>query len=102
MLAGTLRLAHQEWGARPVGAYALGSLAHGGFSVHVSDVDFAVVLADPLQPEDASRVEALQAEMTKAGELLSDRLSIFWGTPSTLAGESQGGRFPPVDVLDLK
>jgi hypothetical protein len=26
---------------------------------------------------------------------------VFWGTPSTLAGQARGGRFPPLDRLDL-
>jgi len=26
---------------------------------------------------------------------------VFWGTPSTLQGRVRGGRFPPLDRLDL-
>ncbi len=32
--------ARDVWGDRLIAAYALGSLAHGGFSVHVSDTDW--------------------------------------------------------------
>jgi hypothetical protein len=35
------------------------------------------------------------------GPGLHERLSVFWGTPSTLAGQARGGRFPPLDRLDL-
>ena len=35
------------------------------------------------------------------GSTLDERLSVFWGTPSTLRGQSRGGRFPPLDRLDL-
>jgi len=33
--------------------------------------------------------------------VLHERLSVFWGTPSTLGGLVPGGRFPPLDRLDL-
>jgi hypothetical protein len=42
------------------------------------------------------------AEAEKAeGSDLHARLSVFWGTPSTLRGEGTGGRFPALDRLDL-
>ena len=33
--------------------------------------------------------------------MLDERLSVFWGTPATLRGQRRGGRFPPLDRLDL-
>ena len=41
-----------------------------------------------------------EAERAK-GSALGERLSVFWGTRSTLSGEAEGGRFPPLDRLDL-
>jgi hypothetical protein len=35
------------------------------------------------------------------GSALDQRLSVFWGTPATLGGQRRGGRFPPLDRLDL-
>ena len=32
----------------------------------------------------------------------ADRLSLFWGSPGSLAGGVSGGRFPAADRLDLK
>jgi predicted nucleotidyltransferase len=88
-------------GDRLLAAYALGSLAHGGFSELVSDVDLGLIVDDPLQPDDPERIEAVaHAEKAKGSELQS-RLSVFWGTPSTLRGDRVGGRFPPLDRLDL-
>ena len=88
-------------GDRLLAAYALGSLAHGGFSELVSDVDLGLIVEDPLQPDDQERIEAVaDAEKAKGSELQS-RLSVFWGTPSTLRGDQVGGRFPPLDRLDL-
>ena len=92
----------QALGERLIAAYSLGSLAHGGFSPLVSDVDLALILTDPLRSTDAMRVAAVAWGLKKAnGSTLHDRLSVFWGTPSSLAGQVPGGRFPPLDRLDL-
>lgn len=88
-------------GGRLLGAYALGSLAHGGFSEAVSDIDLGLILSDPLQPEDPRRIQRIAEEAAREGEPLDARLSVFWGTPSTLRGECDGGRFPALDRLDL-
>jgi hypothetical protein len=88
-------------GERLIAAYALGSLAHGGFRPLVSDIDLGLILRDPPRPEDAETIRAI-AECEKAkGSPLHERISVFWGTPATLRGESEGGRFPPLDRLDL-
>jgi len=88
-------------GDRLLGAYALGSLAHGGFSERVSDIDLGLIVSDPLQPDDAARIEAVADAEKAKGAVLQARLSVFWGTPSTLRGEQRGGRFPALDRLDL-
>jgi hypothetical protein len=81
-------------GERVLAAYALGSLAHGGFSELVSDVDLGQLVSDPLQPEDAETIQAIADTEKRKGSALHERLSVFWGTPSTLRGEQTGGRFP--------
>ncbi len=88
-------------GARLVAAYALGSLAHGGFSPLVSDVDLGLVLEDPIDPSDLPTIGAVAEAVKAGGTPLHGRLSVFWGTPETLAGRASGGRFPPLDRLDL-
>lgn len=88
-------------GSRLLAAYALGSLAHGGFSPLVSDVDLGLVLTDPVRPSDATTVATVADDIKAGGSALHERLSVFWGTPSTLSGEQPGGRFPPLDRLDL-
>jgi hypothetical protein len=97
-----LHEATRAWGERLVAAYALGSLAHGGFSPHVSDVDFGVVIVDPLEEADAVRATRIVECIKASGAALSDRLSVFWGSRATLAGRAEGGRFPPVDRADLR
>ncbi len=91
----------EAFGERLVGAYALGSLAHGGFSFLVSDVDLGLVLADPLRGSDPETVQQLADVLKNRGSVLHERLSVFWGTPSTLGGQQVGGRLPPLDRLDL-
>ena len=88
-------------GERLVASYALGSLAHGGFSPLVSDIDLGLILADPVAGDDADAIQGIaEAERAKGSEL-HRRLSVFWGTPATLGGRAEGGRFPPLDRLDL-
>jgi predicted nucleotidyltransferase len=88
-------------GDRLVAAYALGSLAHGGFSPLVSDIDLGLIVADPVRSSDADTIQAVAEAEKHKGSELSERLSVFWGTPSTLRGEREGGRFPALDRLDL-
>jgi predicted nucleotidyltransferase len=100
ILRAALELAKRTWQERLVAAYALGSLAHGGFS-EVSDVDLGLVLLDPLSEADPGAVAELVASIKSTKRPFSDRLSVFWGSVQTLAGAA-GGRFPPLDRLDLK
>jgi hypothetical protein len=88
-------------GPRLIAAYALGSLAHGGFSPLVSDVDLGLILADPFRMKDRLTVRTVGNAVRAGGSALHERLSVFWGTPSTLQGRSSRGRFPPLDRLDL-
>jgi hypothetical protein len=101
VLAATVDLAHELWCDRLLAAYALGSLAHGGFRPLVSDIDIGFVLADPLLPEDADAVKKLVSTIKAGDKPFADRLSIFWGSVATLSGALAGGRFPPLDRLDL-
>lgn len=88
-------------GSRLIAADALGSLAHGGFSALVSDVDLGLILQDPVTIKDRSAIRAVACSVKAGGSALDQRLSVFWGTPATLAGQDRGGRFPPPDRLDL-
>jgi hypothetical protein len=101
LLAATVDLAQELWRDRLVAAYALGSLAHGGFRPLVSDIDIGFVLADPLLAEDADAVEKLVSTIKAGDKPFADRLSIFWGSLASLSGALAGGRFPPLDRLDL-
>ena len=88
-------------GSRLIAGYALGSLAHGGFSPLVSDVDLGLILQDPVRAKDRVIIHAMARSVRAGGPGLHQRLSVFWGTPSTLRGQGRGGRFPPLDRLDL-
>src|ERR1043165_6806840 len=89
------------FGDRLLAAYALGSLAHGGFSELVSDVDLGLILSEPVLPGDPDTIPAIAGHGRRKGSPLPQGLSVFWGTPATLAGDREGGRFPPLDRLDL-
>jgi len=88
-------------GPRLIAGYALGSLAHGGFSALVSDVDLGLILHDPVTVKDRTTIRAVARSVRLGGSALDQRLSVFWGTPATLGGQRRGGRFPPLDRLDL-
>ena len=88
-------------GNRLIAVFALGSLAHGGFSELVSDVDIGLVLTDESGTSDADAIESVATEVRDRGTELHKRLSVFWATLSTLERGSEGGRFPPLDRLDL-
>ena len=101
LLAAVVDWAQQKWRDRLVASYALGSLAHGGFSA-VSDIDVALVLDDPLLATDGDHVAELTGSVKASKKPFSDRLSVFWGSALSLSGAASGGRFPPLDRLDLK
>ena len=101
VLAQALAAYQAALGSRLVAAYALGSLAHGGFSPLVSDVDLGLILRDPLWLKPRLAIRTVARAVRADGSALHQRLSVFWGTPSTLAGQARGGRFPPLDRLDM-
>jgi predicted nucleotidyltransferase len=101
MLARVVDRAQRTWGDRLIAVYALGSLAHGGFAAEVSDIDAGLILSGPLDQHDGRNVAGLSAAIAESNEPFSDRLSIFWGSIATVSGVSPGGRFPPLDRLDL-
>lgn len=91
--------AEERLGDRLLSAYALGSLAHGGFAPAVSDVDLAL-LTGPRVEEMAELVEEIRAEVARPHEL-GARLSVFHAPWSEFDDPPPGSRFPPIDRFDL-
>jgi hypothetical protein len=81
-----------QLGERLIGAYLIGSLAHGGFSHRYSDIDLALVTEDGLDPAALATLRALAAEQDAA---LSQKLSVFWADRNFSTG-----RLPPLDRAD--
>jgi len=94
--------AQHLFGPRLVSVYAIGSLAHGGFSPDVSDVDVALILSDPLEVGDPSKIDEIYARLHESGTAFARRVSVFWGSVATLSGHAAGGRFPAADRADLR
>jgi hypothetical protein len=67
----------------------------------VSDVDLGLILHDPVKATDRMTIRTVAHTVRAGGSALDERLSVFWGTPATLRGQVKGGRFPPLDRLDL-
>lgn len=101
VLHDVVRIAAGAFRDRLLAAYALGSLAHGGFSPLVSDVDVAIILAGPARPADQELIHGVAEEVRGIGSELHSRASIFWGTPEFLRYRVGEGRFPPLDQLCL-
>jgi predicted nucleotidyltransferase len=79
-------------GTELLGAYLIGSLAHGGFSRRYSDIDMALVTEAGLSPQ------ALDRMRSEAAALSTDwgpKLSVFWTDRHFSCG-----RFPLLDRMD--
>jgi predicted nucleotidyltransferase len=81
-----------QLGQRLIGAYLIGSLAHGGFSYRYSDIDTAVITEDGL---DTATLAALRDLAAQRDRTLSQKLSVFWSDRRFTIG-----RFPPLDRVD--
>ncbi len=100
VLTTTVASAKEAWGDRLVAAYALGSLAHGGFSINVSDVDLGLILSDPLEDQDTEGMANLSAAIKASVAPLATRLSVFWGSIATPSGQTSGDRPLPHHHVD--
>jgi predicted nucleotidyltransferase len=79
-------------GSELIGAYLIGSLAHGGFSRRYSDVDMALVTtAGVSQPV----LERMRRDAIALSPDWGPKLSVFWTDRSFSTG-----RFPPLDRID--
>jgi predicted nucleotidyltransferase len=79
-------------GTELLGAYLIGSAAHGGFSCRYSDVDLALVTVAGLSPQVHDRIRS-EADVLSAD--WGPRVSIFWANRHFSIG-----RFPPLDRID--
>lgn len=87
----------QAWadhlGARLVGIYLIGSLAHGGFNERYSDIDMALIVETLLPPDE---LDLLRSKATALSKEHAAKLSLFWAD-----ADFSVGRFPPLDRADL-
>jgi hypothetical protein len=81
-----------QLGERLIGAYLIGSLAHGGFSRRYSDIDVGLITESALDTATLTTLRGLAAECDAT---LSQKLSVFWADRGFTMG-----RFPPLDLID--
>jgi len=100
VVAAAVRHAAAAFGERLRSAYAIGSLAHGGFAEAVSDIDVALLLdrCDRRAVRTVARVRAAAREEHGA---IAGRLSLFYGDWGTFARPGRWARMPSIDRLDL-
>lgn len=96
-----VRSARGRLGDGLLSAYAIGSLAHGGFRAAVSDVDLALLTDDRLDRDMPQIVATIAAEAHEAAPRLGDRLSIFHAPWTAFSHPPPDARFPPIDRYDL-
>jgi predicted nucleotidyltransferase len=92
--------AHARLGDDLLSAYVIGSLAHGGFTASVSDVDVAL-LTGGAGLDARATVAAIAADVADAGLALGDRLSLFHAPWDRFNDPPAQARFPPIDRYDL-
>jgi predicted nucleotidyltransferase len=79
-------------GERLIGAYLIGSLAHGGFNHRYSDIDVVLITEDGF---DAATLTALRSLAAERDARLGQKLSLFWSDRRFTTG-----RLPPLDRSD--
>jgi hypothetical protein len=79
-------------GSELLGAYLMGSLAHGGFSRRYSDIDIALVTEAGFSPQMLDHVRSEAAALSPDW---GPKLSLFWTDRHFSLG-----RFPPLDRID--
>jgi hypothetical protein len=95
------RRAATALGARLISAYAIGSLAHGGFAPEVSDIDI-MVMVDRCDESIPPRIEAVvTSTREELGPGLADRLSIFYGDWESFGAPAEAARLGAIDRLDV-
>ena len=87
-------------GGRLRAAYAIGSLAHGGFLARTSDVDVGLIVRGGTISAEANRRIVLATRESCPGEL-GELLSLHWTDWEHLGAGSAPGRFRPLDRTDL-
>jgi len=101
LLDGLVSLGRERFAERLVAVYSLGSLAHGGWSSRLSDVDVFVLLADPCNQGDGPALVGLGGELAESYPRFGPRLSLFWATEAILLGAATGGRLGAIEAADL-
>lgn len=95
-----LGLARDQLGDGLDSGFVIGSLAHGGFSEPVSDIDIA--LLGPSTSGMAEAAECVKAEVQSSiDSILARRLSIFHCSWKQFSAPGPTSRFPAIDRLDL-
>jgi hypothetical protein len=82
---------HRHLRQRLAGIYLIGSLAHGGYSDHYSDID-VLLIAEGLASDE---LEVIDQQVAVHSSALAARLSLFWAD-----WQFKVGRFPPLDRID--
>ena len=95
-------LAKFHFGDKLIACYVLGSIAHGGFSPLISDIDIALILADPIKNDYSEKVNLINHHVKESKIKFCNKLSIYFATIESLNSQNKNVRFPAYDKLDLR
>ena len=87
-------------GEHCIAIYLMGSLARGGFSDRVSDIDIGIIV-DNINPNTATYINDIVFRSKEKNPEIHNRISVFWGTIESINESSEDSRYPPFDRLDL-
>ncbi len=93
--------ARERLGVGLLSAYAIGSLAHGGFAPAVSDVDLALLTHAGADRDTRAVVTEITADVANTDLALCRRLSVFHAPWEAFNHPPPEARFPPIDRYDL-
>jgi hypothetical protein len=96
-----VRAARERLGDGLLSAYAIGSLAHGGFTAAVSDVDLALLTDERPGRDMRAIVAAIAEDVEQEHPAFGGRLSIFHAPWDRFSDPPPGARLPPIDRYDL-
>lgn len=80
--------------------YLMGSLARGGFSHRVSDIDIGIIV-DNINSNTSTHIDDIVFRSKENHPEIHNRISVFWGTIESINESSEHSRYPPFDRLDL-
>jgi hypothetical protein len=100
LLSDFISIADDILGEHRLAIYLMGSLARGGFSESVSDIDLGIIVYK-IDSTTETYIADIVSLVKQKHPTINNKISVFWGTIDSINKSSDSGRYPPFDRLDL-